>query len=351
MTLLADFGEVEPKTSHAQSKLKYLGQVSSYLKDTKEDVCVTMSASKVWDVHTSVKRQRWLITMKHASRPVESWTYAIETSRVIINTGECSSQWCCSDWWTHVKQNPHHGRDVKQTSTVQTLSDKLFLILSVLNHSDFTDVISKKNTEEDVTNETISSASTWSALMVYQFEVYVSLARALSYMCTGIVTRFSFMIMQLLSFRFKNILAHHFRATGVISQFLGWDTIALGFLDKHSNRWQETRSDWCATVFGDLGLNTLLHWRQCRADIRHNFDDQFLLDTFANLPSKWWIIWTMFSLSVEQYVTVCPYEQEISKQHKLASNSKRYKKSGYEILGASVSRIAREAVHIDEVST
>ena len=59
----------------------------------------------------------------------------------------------------------------------------------------------------------------------------------------------------------------------------------------------------------------------------------------------------MFSLSVEQYVAVCPYEQEISKQRKLTSNSQRYKKSGYEILGAPVPRVAREAVHIDEVST
>ena len=59
----------------------------------------------------------------------------------------------------------------------------------------------------------------------------------------------------------------------------------------------------------------------------------------------------MFSLPVEQYVAVCPYEQEISKQRKMASNSQRYKKSGYEILGAPVPRVARESVHIDEVST
>ena len=58
----------------------------------------------------------------------------------------------------------------------------------------------------------------------------------------------------------------------------------------------------------------------------------------------------MFFLPVEQYFAVCPYEQEISKQHKLASNSKRYKKSGYETLGAPVPRVAREAVHIDKVS-
>ena len=79
-------------------------------------------------------------------------------------------------------------------------------------------------------------------------------------------------------------------------------------------------------------LDTLLHWRECRADIRHNSDGQFLLETFTNLPAKWWSIWTMFSLPVEQYVAACPYEQEISKQRKLASNSQRYKKSGYEIL-------------------
>ena len=58
----------------------------------------------------------------------------------------------------------------------------------------------------------------------------------------------------------------------------------------------------------------------------------------------------MFFLPVEQYVAVCPFEQEISKQRKLVLNSQRFKKSGYEILGAPVPRVAREAVHIDEVS-
>ena len=47
-------------------------------------------------------------------------------------------------------------------------------------------------------------------------------------LCICIVTRFSFMIMQLLPFRFKSVLAHHFRATRVISQFLGWDASATG---------------------------------------------------------------------------------------------------------------------------
>ena len=184
----------------------------------------------------------------------ESGTYAIETPRVIINADECNSQWYCSDWWTHAKQNHHHGRDVKQTSIAQTLSDKLFLILSVLDHSDFTDVISKKERgRRHKRNSTKPSVSTWSALMVYKFEVYVSLARALSYLCTCIVVRFSFMIMQVLPFRFKSTLAHHFRVTGVISQFLGWDASASGFLDKHNNRWQQTRTDWCATVFWYLG--------------------------------------------------------------------------------------------------
>ena len=47
MTLLADFDEAEPKASHAQSKLVHVGQVSSYVKGTKEDVCVAMPASKI----------------------------------------------------------------------------------------------------------------------------------------------------------------------------------------------------------------------------------------------------------------------------------------------------------------
>ena len=58
----------------------------------------------------------------------------------------------------------------------------------------------------------------------------------------------------------------------------------------------------------------------------------------------------MFFLPVEQYVAVCPNEQEISKQRKLALNPQRYKKSRYEILGAPVPRVAREAVHIDDLS-
>ena len=33
-------------------------------------------------------------------------------------------------------------------------------------------------------------------------------------------------------------------------------------------------------------LDNLLHWRECRADMRHNSDGQFLLETFTNLPSK-----------------------------------------------------------------
>ena len=254
MTLLEDFGEAEPKASHAQSTLVHVGQVSTDLKGTKEEVCVAVPASKVWDAHTSGKRQRWVVTMQHASRPVERWTHAIETPRVIINAGECSIHRCCSDWWTHAKQNHHHRRDVKQTSTAHSLSDKLLLILSVLDHSDFTDVITEKERgRRHKRTSTKPSASTRSALMVCQFEVYESFVRALSYLCICIVTRFSFMIMQLLPFRFKNILAHHFRATGLTSQYLSWNTIALGFLDKHSNRWQETRTDWCATLFGDLG--------------------------------------------------------------------------------------------------
>ena len=44
---------------------------------------------------------------------------------------------------------------MRQTSTAQALSDKLFLILSVSDHFDFTDVTSKKKREEDVTNETV----------------------------------------------------------------------------------------------------------------------------------------------------------------------------------------------------
>ena len=114
----------------------------------------------------------------------------------------------------HAKQNHHHGRDVKQTSTAQALSDKLFLILSVLDHSDFTEVITKKERKTSQTNQYKTISINVSALMVCQFEVYVSLARALSYLCMCIVTRFSFMIMQLLPFRFKSILAHHLGPQG-----------------------------------------------------------------------------------------------------------------------------------------
>ena len=161
---------------------------------------------------------------------------------------------------------------MKQTSTAQSLSDKLFLILSVSDHFDFTDVTSKKKerkTSQTKQYNTISinvkrsdglpvrsvritcsrsllhvhlhrdqvlvhekgrrhkrtntkpSASTRDVLMICQFEVYESFAHALSHLCICIVVRFSFMIMQSLPFRFMSTLAHQFRATGVISQFLG----------------------------------------------------------------------------------------------------------------------------------
>ena len=68
MTFLADFGEAEPKASHAQSKMVHVGQVSSYLKGTKEDVCVTMSASKIWDVQEN-DRDDW---SRWNMRPVQT---------------------------------------------------------------------------------------------------------------------------------------------------------------------------------------------------------------------------------------------------------------------------------------
>ena len=102
-------------------------------------------------------------------------------------------------------------------------------------------------------SSTKPSASTRRSLMVCQFEVYESFVRALSDLCICIVIKFSSIIMQLLPFRFKDTLAHHLDATRVINQYLGWNSIALGFLDKHNNRWQEKRTDWCVAVFGDLG--------------------------------------------------------------------------------------------------